>query len=51
VHPIDPSLAPEACAAAYEADLKKSFDGKDIVFDLILLGMGRWPAVVPLLSR
>ncbi|WP_316803560.1 6-phosphogluconolactonase [Pedobacter nototheniae] len=37
---IDTTLAPEKAAIEYKKALDKHFDGSDIVFDLILLGMG-----------
>lgn len=37
---IDTTLAPEKAAIEYKKAIDKHFDGNDIVFDLILLGMG-----------
>ncbi|GAA3961508.1 6-phosphogluconolactonase [Pedobacter ginsengiterrae] len=37
---IDTTLAPEKAAIEYKKSIDKHFDGNDIVFDLILLGMG-----------
>nr|WP_199158631.1 6-phosphogluconolactonase [Pedobacter sp. ASV2] len=37
---IDTTLAPEKAAIEYKKALDKHFEGSDIVFDLILLGMG-----------
>lgn len=37
---IDTTLLPEEAAKAYKIALDKHFNGEDIVFDLILLGMG-----------
>ncbi|MCZ4243813.1 6-phosphogluconolactonase [Pedobacter punctiformis] len=37
---IDTNLAPEKAAIEYKKALDKHFEGSDIVFDLILLGMG-----------
>ncbi|MES2419383.1 MAG: 6-phosphogluconolactonase [Bacteroidota bacterium] len=37
---IDTTLAPAVAANAYKNTLDEHFEGKDIVFDLILLGMG-----------
>ncbi|WP_443946687.1 6-phosphogluconolactonase [Pedobacter sp. AW1-32] len=37
---IDTTLAPEKAAIEYKKALDKHFNGNDIVFDLILLGMG-----------
>jgi 6-phosphogluconolactonase len=37
---VDTTLAPEKAAIEYKKALDKHFNGSDIVFDLILLGMG-----------
>ena len=37
---IDTTLAPEKAAIEYKKALDKHFEGSDIIFDLILLGMG-----------
>ncbi len=37
---MDTTLAPEDAAKAYKVELDKHFNGEEIVFDLILLGMG-----------
>lgn len=37
---VDTSLAPEKAAIEYQKAINKHFDGGDISFDLILLGMG-----------
>ncbi|MCX2491935.1 6-phosphogluconolactonase [Pedobacter sp. PF22-3] len=37
---VDTTLAPEKAAIEYKKAIDKHFDGEDIVFDLILLGMG-----------
>ncbi|MDN3588361.1 6-phosphogluconolactonase [Pedobacter aquatilis] len=37
---VDTTLAPEKAAIEYKKSIDKHFDGSDIVFDLVLLGMG-----------
>lgn len=37
---VDTTLAPEKAAIEYKKSIDKHFNGSDIVFDLILLGMG-----------
>ncbi|MES2652609.1 MAG: 6-phosphogluconolactonase [Bacteroidota bacterium] len=37
---MDTTLTPEDAAKAYKVELDKHFNGEEIVFDLILLGMG-----------
>lgn len=37
---IDTTLAPEKAAIEYKKALDKHFEGSDIIFDLVLLGMG-----------
>ena len=41
IYPLDPTLGPVDCAKSYEGMLTNLFGiGEDIVFDLIMLGMG-----------
>ncbi|MBC7419008.1 MAG: 6-phosphogluconolactonase, partial [Pedobacter sp.] len=37
---VDTTLSPEAAAVSYKNTIDQYFTGKDIIFDLILLGMG-----------